>query len=80
MSSYVPAALVWTTKGTGGLQHHKFLIFDGKQHAKNTSVDVKITRLLYSVLKAPPIWTKCDCKLHLICVFFWQHSQHRSCH
>ena len=23
------------TKGTGGLQHHKFLIFDGKQHPKN---------------------------------------------
>ena len=22
-------------KGTGGLQHHKLLIFDGKQHAKN---------------------------------------------
>ena len=25
----------WPTKGTGGLQHHKFLIFDGKQHPKN---------------------------------------------
>ena len=23
------------TKGTRGLQHHKFLIFDGKQHPKN---------------------------------------------
>ena len=23
------------TKGTGGLEHHKFLIFDGKQHPKN---------------------------------------------
>ena len=23
------------TKGTGGLKHHKFLIFDGKQHPKN---------------------------------------------
>ena len=22
----------WPTKGTRGLQHHKFLIFDGKQH------------------------------------------------
>ena len=21
--------------GTGGLQHHKFLVFDGKQHPKN---------------------------------------------
>jgi hypothetical protein len=27
--------VVWPTKGTGGLQHHKFLIFDGKQHPKN---------------------------------------------
>ena len=25
----------WPTKGTGGLQHHKALIFDGKQHPKN---------------------------------------------
>jgi hypothetical protein len=25
----------WPTKGTGALQHHKFLIFDGKQHPKN---------------------------------------------
>ena len=25
----------WPTKGTGGLQHHKFLTFDGKQHPKN---------------------------------------------
>jgi hypothetical protein len=25
----------WPTKGTGGLQHHIFLIFDGKQHPKN---------------------------------------------
>jgi hypothetical protein len=24
----------WPTKGTGGLQHHIFLIFDGKQHPK----------------------------------------------
>jgi hypothetical protein len=23
------------TKGTGGLQHHYFFIFDGKQHPKN---------------------------------------------
>ena len=23
------------TNGTGGLQHHKFLIFEGKQHPKN---------------------------------------------
>ena len=31
-------------KGTGGLQLHNFLIFDGKQHPKNFgSVDVKIT-------------------------------------
>ena len=27
--------VVWPTKGTGGLQYHKFLIFDGKQHPKN---------------------------------------------
>ena len=26
--------VVWPTKGTGALQHHKFLIFDGKQHPK----------------------------------------------
>jgi hypothetical protein len=33
----------WPTKGTGGLQHHKFLIFYGKQHPKKFgSVDVKI--------------------------------------
>ena len=25
----------WPTKGTGGLQHHKFLIFEGKHHPKN---------------------------------------------
>ena len=25
----------WPTKGTRGLQHHEFLIFDGKQHPKN---------------------------------------------
>ena len=25
----------WPTKGTGDLQHHKVLIFDGKQHPKN---------------------------------------------
>ena len=25
----------WPTKGTGGLQHHKFSIFDEKQHPKN---------------------------------------------
>ena len=25
----------WQIRGTGGQQHHKFLIFDGKQHAKN---------------------------------------------
>ena len=25
----------WPTKGTGGLQHDKFLIIDGKQHPKN---------------------------------------------
>ena len=25
----------WPTKGTGGLQQHSFLIFDGKQHPKN---------------------------------------------
>ena len=24
----------WPTKGTGSLQHHKFSIFDGKQHPK----------------------------------------------
>ena len=31
-------------KGTGGLKHHKFSIFDGKQHLKIFgSVDVKIT-------------------------------------
>ena len=36
--------VVWPTKGTGGLQHHKFSIFDGKQHPKKFgSVDVKIT-------------------------------------
>jgi hypothetical protein len=36
--------VVWPTKGTGGLQHHKFLVFDGKQHPKIFgSVDVKIT-------------------------------------
>jgi hypothetical protein len=27
--------VVWPTKGTGGIQHHRFLIFDGKQHPKN---------------------------------------------
>ena len=27
--------VVWPTKGTRGLQRHKFLIFDGKQHPKN---------------------------------------------
>jgi hypothetical protein len=27
--------VVWPTKGTGGLKHHNFLIFDGKQHSKN---------------------------------------------
>ena len=27
--------VVWPTKGTGGLQHHNFLIFDEKQHPKN---------------------------------------------
>ena len=27
--------VVWPTKGTGGLKHNKFLIFDGKQHPKN---------------------------------------------
>ena len=26
----------WPTKGSGGLQHHKILIFDGQQHPKNT--------------------------------------------
>jgi hypothetical protein len=26
---------VWPTEGTGGLQHHNFLSFDGKQHPKN---------------------------------------------
>ena len=25
----------WPTKGTGGLQHHIFFIFDGKQHPNN---------------------------------------------
>ena len=25
----------WPTKGTGGLQHHIFFIFNGKQHPKN---------------------------------------------
>ena len=25
----------WPTKITGGLEHHTFLIFDGKQHPKN---------------------------------------------
>ena len=25
----------WPTKGTGGLQHHRLLIFDGKQHPTN---------------------------------------------
>ena len=25
----------WPTKGTEGLQYHKFSIFDGKQHPKN---------------------------------------------
>ena len=27
--------VVWPTKGKGGLKHHNFLIFDGKQHPKN---------------------------------------------
>ena len=27
--------VVWPTKGTGGLKHHNFLIFDGKQHPEN---------------------------------------------
>ena len=32
------------TKGSGGLQHHKFLIFDEKQHPKKIGcVDVKNT-------------------------------------
>ena len=25
----------WQTKGAGGLKHHIFLFFDGKQHPKN---------------------------------------------
>ena len=29
------AQVFWPTKGTGGLQHHKCLIFDVKQHPKN---------------------------------------------
>ena len=32
---HVDDGFFWPTKGTGGLQHHKFLIFDGKQHPKN---------------------------------------------
>ena len=31
---HVEDGVFWPTKGTGGLQHHKFLIFDGKQHPK----------------------------------------------
>jgi hypothetical protein len=27
--------VVLSTKGTGGIQHHEFFIFDGKQHPKN---------------------------------------------
>ena len=27
--------IFWPTKGTAGLQHHIFWIFDGKQHPKN---------------------------------------------
>ena len=27
--------IFWPTKGIGGLQQHKFLVFDGKQHPKN---------------------------------------------
>ena len=27
--------VVWPTKGTGGLKHHNFFIFDGKMHPKN---------------------------------------------
>ena len=41
---FMEKRVVWPIKGTGGLQHHKFLIFDGKQHPKKFgSVDVKIT-------------------------------------
>ena len=29
------ARVFWPAKGTGGLQHHKFSIFDGKQHPEN---------------------------------------------
>jgi len=30
----VETGFLWPTKGTGGLKHHNFLIFDGKQHRK----------------------------------------------
>ena len=32
---HVEDGVFWPTKGTGGLQHHTFLISDGKQHPKN---------------------------------------------
>ena len=39
----------WPTKGTGGLQHLKFLIFDGKQYPEIFgSIDVKDTPDFYS--------------------------------
>ena len=41
----------WPTKGTGGLQHHNFLIFDGKQHPKKNLVPWMLKSPLTSVLK-----------------------------
>ena len=40
----------WPTKGTGGLQHHNFLIFDGKQHTKKYLVPWMLKSPLTSVL------------------------------
>ena len=33
---HVEDGFFWPTKGTGGLKHHNFLIFDEKQHPKNS--------------------------------------------
>jgi hypothetical protein len=32
---HVGEGFFWPTKGTRGLKHHNFFIFDGKQHPEN---------------------------------------------
>ena len=58
------AWVFWPTKGTGGLQHHNFLIFDGKQHPKKYLVPWMLKSPLTSVLKDKGIFTD-----HLIYLF-----------